>query len=521
MGKKQQRGTSQRLPAAAPPPASPVETGKTRARKLSGLPIWRNPRFRYGGISTAVLALVIAALIGLNGLFTALERRNGWRVDLSFNALTTTSAETEAILQALPHDVRIYALFAHGDEDLQLFELLDRYAAASGRVRWEQVDVSLNPALLTSLQQGVGDDALSTDSLVVTCPDTGRYRALTYDQFLSYSLDLDSGDYQITGLTYERSLTSAISYVAQDQAPRVMILQGHGELDETAAAPLARLLDDNNYDVYFFNLYAEEAQLSGEDLLMILSPQRDLTRAELEQLTAFIDAGGALFFSVDYTDPLERMPNMTALLRLFGFIPEEGLVVASETEPNSFYNRNRIYLLPLMQSTDLTGALVESRHSTLLLPGCRGFALPGETTDRGLTVTAQLLSGQQAYLKRLTSADATLARTEEDQTGPFALALSAQRLTDSGNLAKAFAVGCSGLLTSEEVYSMTDAELFLVTVARFLKDNGPGTMDIPVRSALRPRLGPGSAAVGTALIVALPLLVLAAALIVLLPRRHR
>ena len=44
----------------------------------------RNPKFRYGSLSTALLCVAIAALVALCGLFTMLEKKHGWRVDYSF-----------------------------------------------------------------------------------------------------------------------------------------------------------------------------------------------------------------------------------------------------------------------------------------------------------------------------------------------------------------------------------------------------------------------------------------------------
>ena len=57
---------------------------------------------------------------------TALEKKHGWRVDYSFNALTTQSEATLEILAGLKHPVHIYALFTKGQEDGPLMELLDR-----------------------------------------------------------------------------------------------------------------------------------------------------------------------------------------------------------------------------------------------------------------------------------------------------------------------------------------------------------------------------------------------------------
>lgn len=89
-------------------------------------------------MSTLLLCLCIAVLMAVVLLCDTLEEENGWRMDFSFNELTTQSETTEAILASLPYDVHIYALFTSGSEDLPLMELLNRYASASDRVTWSR-----------------------------------------------------------------------------------------------------------------------------------------------------------------------------------------------------------------------------------------------------------------------------------------------------------------------------------------------------------------------------------------------
>ena len=59
--------------------------------KKLNLAFLRSPRFRYGSLSTALLCVAIALLFALNDLFTALEKQHGWRVDFSFNSITSHS----------------------------------------------------------------------------------------------------------------------------------------------------------------------------------------------------------------------------------------------------------------------------------------------------------------------------------------------------------------------------------------------------------------------------------------------
>ena len=479
-----------------------------------------DPRFRYGSVSTLILCLLLAALIGANFLFGALEKKNGWRVDFSFNGITTQSETTLQILEQLPHPVHIYALFPRGQEDGPLMELLDRYAAASPLVTWEQTDITLNPGLLTRFQTDTSEMAVSNDSLIVSCEATGRFKVLSPGDFVSLSLDYETGTFTSAGYTYESRITSAINYVTRQEIPRIQVLQGHNELNESEIAVLTELLEGNNFEVAFLNLADQSAQLDPADMLAVLSPLRDITDAEMEKITAFAQQGGSFLFTCDYTDPIADMPNYQSLLRSYGFLPKDGLVIASPDEPGSYYSDMRIALIPTMLSTDVTYDLVASGVDTLLLVGSRGFEIP-EQNDRSLDVSPLLTSGYKAYLRSLKGDMTTLDQLDEDELGPFALGLQARRVTTDGYISRAVVLGCSTLLTDSQVHAMTDSQEFILRVAEFLLNTQPVDLGIMAKAALRPQLSVESVALGSVLLVALPLAVLAAAFAVLWPRRNK
>ena len=493
---------------------------KVKKAGASRLRFWRSPRFRYGALSTALLALFLAILVVLNMAATALEKKNAWRVDFSFNALTTYGEKTEEVLATLEHPVHIYALYTRGQEDQPLLELLDRYAAASDKVTWEQTDISLDPGLLTKFRSETSSESLTNDSIVVSCEETGRWKLISAVDLISLSYDADQGVYEYAGLTYESSLTSAIRYVAQDTIPRVMILQGHGELDEDGTQVLAQLLAGNDLDVYYFTLSTTETELSPDDLLMILSPVRDLTDEELRKITAFTEAGGCLFLTCDTTDPVDKMPNWSALLRSYGFLPQNGMVIAAQDASGTYYNNNRTYIVPTMQSTAITEDLVSSHDTFLILAGARAFAMPTES-DRGLTTTAVLTSGSTSYLRDLSSKSLSLDKQEGDAEGPFALALLAERMTSTGDMSRAFILGASTMLTSSDTYAMTVSQEFIMRAVEQLLGSQSTSLSIMAKVAVRPALSTNSIALGSFVIVLLPMMAIAIGILVLFRRKHR
>ena len=470
------------------------------------------PRF------AALLAVILsAALVALNIGTDQMEKRFGWRADFSFNSISTHSEVTRDTLEHLEHPVHLYALFRKGDEDAPLIELLNRYAAASSLVTWEQVDPSLNPMLLSRF--ATETETPGENSLIVFCEATGRWRILGPEDYVSVSMDTETGEYTYSGWTYERSVTNAISWVTRERVPRVVIVQGHGELDGETLEHFDGLLTANRFEVVYMDLTDPSAELSSGDLLVFFSPRRDLNAQEMEKVKAFAAGGGSFLFTCDYSDPTDKMPSYLSLLRSYGFVPLDGIVMADRDDPATYYNGTRMYLIPEMCSTDITVDLIASGADSLLLPGCRAFAEP-EETDRNLIASTLLRSGKTAYLKQITGDSTTLDKTESDPEGSFTLALQARRVTEAGYVSRACIAGCSGAFVNEQVYTMTDIQQFIVRVAEFLLDLEASDLDILAKEALRPALGTESIGPGAVLLTLLPAAVLLAALLILVKRKR-
>ena len=470
-------------------------------------------------IPVILLCLFLALTVAVNILASILERKNGWRIDYSFNAAATTGEVTKTVLKELPYPVKIYVLAEKGDEDPPLNELLDRYAAGSENVSWEMVSPSMNPALLTRFSGET--ESVTSGSVIVSCKKTGRWKILDYEDFLSLSLNYDEGEYEIGGLTYESSLTGALSYVTQDRVPQIILLQGHGELDAEAYATLKDLLEANHYDVCERELSDPTFTPDPEnDLLVFLSPLRDLMDTEMTKIDTFAGQGGSFLFTCDYSDPIDRMPNYMALLRNYGFVRRNGIVVADRSEPETYYNNIRIDLLPEMCSTDITLDLLGANTKTLLLAGSAAFETPSEA-DRNLITQEVLKSGEHAYLKVMGNDTTSMEKKEGDAEGPFSLALQARRVTPEGYVSRAFVIGCSTLLTDEQIQLMTDSQSFIVRVTEFLLGQKQVNLGIMPKLALRPQLSAKGNRLGSVILVGLPMVILFTAVAVLVPRKRK
>lgn len=482
------------------------------------LRFFRQPRIRYGAGSTLMVWLLVAVLIIVNAVIGDAEQRHGWQADFSFNALTTQSETTKAVISSLVYPVHIYALFPKGQEDAPLMALLDRYAAASSKITWSQADLALQPGLIQRFSSESGAQ-VQNDSLIVSCETTGRWKILSPADFVNLSLNLEAGKYEPSALTYEHEISSALVYVTRDTVPKIYLLQGQGEIDESMAQPLAAFLQDNHYEVKTLSSLAD-GTLTPSDLLMVLSPTRDFLPDEIKAIGEFAAGGGSLLVTADYADPLENMPNWTSFLRQYGIVPLKGIVVAGKDEPDTYAQDVRIHLLPAMHETEATVELVREHRDTLLFAGSRAFETP-KLADRHLEVDVLLSSGYSSYLRDLSTGNDSVEQLPEDQLGPFALGLLARRVTEQGQLSRVAALGCSSPLTSTLVQSMTDSQPFLLRLVEYLLNVPPIQLDIVAKPAIRPRLAAGSTLWGTVAAAAVPVSVLFAGAAVLIRRKRR
>ena len=472
----------------------------------------RTGKLKYGSVSALMLAMVLIALIALNAGIYALEKNKGWRIDLSFNGILSQSADTKAVIESLDKPVEIYALFRKASEREwpELQELLDKYAAASDRITWKQVDPMVDQLLVNRFST---DNAVPVEgNLIVWCEQTNRFRIVGGEDFIGQGFDIETGELVYENLTFESSITSAIAYVVKDRVAKAVIMQGHDEYKLEFLTDFQNLLEANQFEVVYQDLKEEGYTPNPEDLLIFFDPLKDLTEKELKTLTEFAGKGGSFLFACDTDVSMDNMPRYMTLLRSYGFEPLEGFAEASQVDRNSYYE-SQTYLVPEMCSTDITMDLVGTDRDFLILPGTRAFAEP-EEGDRNLVISVVLRAAGTAVIRT----DTTV--TAPDGTEGFPLALQARRVTNEGYVSRAFIIGSGYTLTDKGLYSITRSQELTVNVMDFLMQQGGTGLNIAPKDAARPGLKTESLNLGSILLIALPLSVLFAALLILGPRKN-
>ncbi len=483
--------------------------------KTGFLKKWTSGRlFKRAAPFLATLAVLSSCTLAVL-LMDSIERQNALRMDFSFNSVTTQSKQAQQVLLELDRPVHAYAIMTPGQEDQALLGLLNRFAATSPMFTYSVENLVSNPMLVNLISSEMEDGAAAADTLVLHCGQTGRTRVLGMLDFLDQRFDADQGAYQLTGLRYEAAISEALLYVSMDSVPVIRLLDGHGEIPEAETEDMEALLKSHHYQVSRVNLLRGD-ELDPSELLMILSPQKDLQEAELQKITAFLGGGGGTIITSDYHDP-DSLPLFDALYRSMGFLRIPGIVVA-QSEDRAAYIDSPLFLTPYMEMTEPTAALIGARQTRLRLPGARAFDIV--QGDGTLLVDPLLISGQ-AYVKDVKKAEGTLEMEEGERSGQFYLALLSDRAHPNGTHSRAMILGSSPLLLDSWLKEITYSADFLLRIAAYLSPRESIGLDIAPRQLVRPEMSVSSPWLPVMLIILLPLLVGAAAIPVLMRRRKR
>ena len=363
-----------------------------------------------GSYSLAVTAVVLAILVGVNVLVSALPPAST-RFDISASKLYSITSNTKAVAAALEEDVTIYWIVQADKEDEVIENLLSKYESISDHI----TVVKKNPDVYPTFTQTYTDETVPNNSLIVECGDRSRY--ISYDDIYIQ----DASIYYSTSFDGEGAITSAIDYVTREELPQLYLLEGHGESE--LPADFAEQVEKENIETVTFSLLTVDAVPEEADCVLIHAPTSDISTEEKEMLADYVSGGGKLMVVAGPTE--DGLPeNLYSLLSDYGVTASEGIVVEEDREHYAF--QRPYVLLPDMASSDITDPLIEENYY-VFMPISAGLTVSGSGT--GGTVTSLLTTSDTAFSKVAGYDLTTYEREEGDIDGPFTLALSVE---DSG-----------------------------------------------------------------------------------------
>lgn len=313
---------------------------------------------RVGGYSVAAAAIVIAIIVAVNALVRALPAQ--WtQFDTTSSQLFSISDQTESVVGSLETPVTIHWIVQSGQEDATLETLLERYQALSENLTVEKVDPVVSPTFLEQYDVG----SVYNNSLIVE--SEARYRYVDYYDIYEY----DYTNYYTTGsvdmnFAGEGAITSAVSYVVNDDLPKVYTLTGHGE--GSLSSDFQSAAEQDNMEFEELSLLSAETVPEDADCVLILAPQSDISDVELTALQAYLDGGGRLLLITDPPQEGAELTNLETLMAGYGVHAVDGIVVE---EDQANYAMGLPYTVTREVSTVTDEEGEESQEVAYLLDG--------------------------------------------------------------------------------------------------------------------------------------------------------
>ncbi len=330
------------------------------------------------GLLSAGILLVAALLLIVNYFGWKYHKRFDW----TSTALYSLSEKSEKVLKSLDHDIQIVVLLSPQKQQ-GLFgptkELLDRYAAASRRLRVRYVDPERNPVEAQQLARQYG---LENASVVFVSGETKKVvDAGDLAEYDYSSMGMGGGQPTIAAFKGEQKFTNALIQLGQTREPKVLFTTGHGEaqldgLEERGLSSLRELLKGDGYSVEPWASLGQAAVPAGTDLLVIAGPTANFVQPEIDAIGAYLASGGRLLALLDptlsKTSPGLVATGLEPLLAKYGVQVDNDIVVdpsnplpmfGAETLFSNIYGQHPIVEPLSRQSLPMLVSLARSVHA--------------------------------------------------------------------------------------------------------------------------------------------------------------
>ncbi|MBE5947420.1 MAG: ABC transporter [Lachnospiraceae bacterium] len=410
----------------------------------------KNRAFRKGTYSVGLMVIVFAIVVILNMIIQSLPSTIT-KIDYSINKLYTLTDTTVDYLKGLDKDVELYLLAPIGEENESLCNMLDKYAAWSSHVTFEQIDPKVNPNFISQYTS----ELVETNSVVVVSEE--RSKIVEYSSFSTYVFDFKLMQY-VAAFDGEGLITSAINYVVTDDLPKMYISQGHNE--ELYTDSFAAMVNKANVVTESINLLEVDAVPEDCEVFFVYSPSVDFTESEVEKLITYLDKGGSLMLvsgdtGVDFV-------NLSRLLEYCGLELQEGIVI--ETNSKYFLNNINVALKPARAEHQVTASLI-NKGISVYIPNSQGIAIRDDARS-SLTITKLLSTSKDSYIR--TSAEQVLTMQDDDIPGPVTVGALVEEKLEGVEKNMKLAVYSSGYLLNDSCnigVSGANFELALNTIA--------------------------------------------------------
>lgn len=371
--------------------------------------IQNKKNLKHSSYSMGAITIFIAIIVVLNLVLQEVPSKYR-EIDLSTQKLYSIGDQTKKVLKKLDKDVEIYYIAQSGSESSDIQKLLEKYEEGSDHIKVEQKDPAVNPKFVSQYTS----DGVSNNSVIVVCGD--KNKVIDNNSLYETTVNYQTYSNEVTGFDGEGQITSAINYVTSDSMPVMYTLEGHDEA--TMSDTLKDTIQKANIDIQSLNLLTMDSVPDDADILFIFAPAKDISEDEASKIISYLENGGKALIVSNYSS--EEMPNFASVLENYGVKTAGGIVLEGDT--NHYISQNPSYLLPNIESNDITSSL-SSGSRYILMPLAQGIVKSDNYRD-SLEITDILTTSDGSYSKVNVEDMQTMEKESDDIDGPFAVGVS-------------------------------------------------------------------------------------------------
>ena len=334
--------------------AATEKTEEAAPRKAKSSGSGKGKRIKHGALSVAFTVIFVAAIVLINVIFNMVLDRFDIAADLTDKAIYSIDDSTAEYLAGIDDSVSIIVTaeenaFENTYEYFkQVSEITKRFANSNPRFTVEYRDLDENPTFYAKYGA-----TLTMGSIIVESEKTGRYVIVTQEDYLSpkyYFMNPSTG--QSTEVSYEeyyyyyqmgygyveyyaaaeRSLLSAVMNVTNENPVRVAFLTGYGANDNNSS--FGDLLESNAFTVEALDIANVERIDPDIDFAVLFAPLYDYDNDDINKLDVWLDNGGMYGKSLLYVPAaqVDVLPKLNSYLREWGLSLESGYVYQTNTD---------------------------------------------------------------------------------------------------------------------------------------------------------------------------------------------
>lgn len=216
-----------------------------------------------------------------------------------------------------------------------------------------------------------------------------------------------------------------------------------------------------------------------------------------------------------------ELSNFNRILKAYGVSLVKGVV--AEGDSGHFY-QNPFYLLPEVESTDYTAS---AGSNYIFAPYARAVSYP-ESGDE-ILYTALLSTSDAAVAKADTANAKTYEYEDGDEKGPFTIAVAAVKSAqedDEGTAGRLLVYGSMEIFSenADQMVSGSNSGIFADALKQMVNTDDMASIVIPVKSYDNSSLMVSAFAgrlTGLCMVIVIPVILLAAGVVVWIRRRRR